>query len=298
MSKDYFKEFNPSDREIDDLIKYAIAPRPIALVSSMNADGEVNLSPFSYFNIFSHNPPVCVFSTVRRMRDGSTKHTFENIQEVDEVVINIVNYDMLHQQSLSSTEYPKGVDEFIKAGFTPLKSLLVKPPRVNESPVQLECKVIQQVDLGNGPGHGTLIVCEVLKMHFKASLLNEENKVLQKDLDLVARLGADWYCRVQEENLFLVPKPLRNLGIGIDLLPDFIKKSTILSGNDLAQLANVEKIPDIRELETVIIEQDTLNQLLNLQSKEPERMRFKHEIAKDYLSKNKLNEAWKILLMK
>lgn len=297
MSQFSFKEFSPADKAFDNLIKYAIAPRPIALVSSVNAAGEINLSPFSYFNLFSHNPPICVFSPLKRMRDGSTKHTYQNMQEVKEVVINIVDYGILHQQSLSSTEYAQGVNEFIKAGLTPIPSLNVTPPRVSESPVQLECKVINMVELGNEPGNGVLVVCEVVQMHFRDTLLNSENQLNQKDLDLVARLGGDWYCRVTEENLFEVPKPLRNLGIGVDQLPEMIRNSSVLTGNHLGHLANIEKVPSLEDLKNVEIEEEVLNYLINNQSNIQQVESYKHQVAARYLDDNQLEKAWKILII-
>ncbi|MDR2284966.1 MAG: flavin reductase family protein [Sphingobacterium sp.] len=266
----------------DNLIKYAIAPRPICFASTISKNGQVNLSPFSYFNLMSHQPPVCVFSPLRRMRDGSTKHTLENILEVDEVVINIVNYDLVQQQSLASTEYAEGIDEFEKAGLTPLPSTYIKPPRVAESPIQLECKVQRVIPLSDLPGAGNLVIAEVLAMHVQAHLLDDKNNVKQHELDLVARLGGDWYCRVTQENLFIVPKPLRNLGIGVDNLPETIRLSKVLTGNHLGLLANVEIIPSLDN--TIDLDIDYSNAAST------------HNYAAQLLDQGKLQEAWQVLL--
>ncbi len=266
----------------DNLIKYAIAPRPICFASTISKNGQVNLSPFSYFNLMSHQPPVCVFSPLRRMRDGSTKHTLENILEVDEVVINIVNYDLVQQQSLASTEYAEGIDEFEKAGLTPLPSTYIKPPRVAESPIQLECKVQRVIPLSDLPGAGNLVIAEVLAMHVQAHLLDDKNNVKQHELDLVARLGGDWYCRVTQENLFIVPKPLRNLGIGVDNLPEAIRLSKVLTGNHLGLLANVEIIPSLDN--TIDLDIDYSNAAST------------HNYAAQLLDQGKLQEAWQVLL--
>lgn len=277
--------FDPQQQQaiFDNLLKYAVAPRPICFASTMDAEGNVNLSPFSYFNIVSQQPPICVFSPLRRMRDGSTKHTLDNIAEVGELVINIVNYDMVQQQSLASTEYAKGINEFEKAGLTPIPSLYVKPPRVAESPVQLECKVREVIALSDTPGAGNLVIAEVLHMHVHTKLLDAQNNINQADLDLVARLGGDWYCRVTKENLFIVPKPLRNLGIGIDQLPAFLKSSTILTGNHLGLLANVEAVPSLDpayHLTSSIADKETAHQHIGR-----------------LLDENKLEEAWQVALL-
>lgn len=264
----------------DNLIKYAVAPRPICFASTIDKDGKVNLSPFSYFNLMSHQPPICVFSPLRRMRDGSTKHTLENIQEVEEVVINIVNYDLVQQQSLASTEYAAGINEFEKAGLTPVPSLFVKPPRVAESPIQLECKVQRVIPLSELPGAGNLVLAEVVAMHVQEHLLDEHNNIQQHQLDLVARLGGDWYCRVTKENLFLVPKPLRNLGIGVDSLPEAIRFSKVLTGNHLGLLANVEIMP-------------VLDPAVALNNKEQQNA---HQYAAELLDQGKVQEAWQVLL--
>ena len=205
--------------EIQSYLNAAIAPRPICFASTIDTEGNINLSPFSYFNIFSVNPPVCVFSPSRRVRDNTTKHTLENLQEVQECVINIVNYDMVQQVSLSSVEYAKGVNEFIKSGFTMLPSELVKPPRVAEAPVQFECVVNDIVSLGNTAGAGNLVIAEIKLIHINEAILDSEGKIDQQKIDHVARLGGDWYCRVTPDNLFQVAKPNKNIGIGVDAIP-------------------------------------------------------------------------------
>lgn len=279
---------------IDNLIKYAVAPRPICFASTIDSKGNINLSPFSYFNLMSHQPPICVFSPLRRMRDGSTKHTLDNIQEVNEVVINIVNYDMVQQQSLASTEYAKEINEFDKSGFTPIPSIQVAPPRVAESPVQLECRVREVVALSNEPGAGNLVIAEILYMHVHKHLLGENNTIQQKDLDLVARLGGDWYCRVTDENLFIVPKPLRSLGIGIDQLPEKIRFSNVLTGNHLGLLANVETPPTLKDPQQ---EDKYFNYLkLNFEDSPSKFTQKVHEYAAQLLDAGKLHEAWQILL--
>ncbi|MGJ1433974.1 flavin reductase family protein [Sphingobacterium spiritivorum] len=282
----------------DNLIKYAIAPRPICFASTVDAAGQVNLSPFSYFNLMSHQPPVCVFSPLRRMRDGTTKHTLENIKEVNEVVINIVNYDMVQQQSLASTEYAKGINEFEKSGFTALPSTHVRPPRVAESPVQLECKVKEIIALSDEPGAGNLVLAEVVCMHIHEDLLDSNNQVDQAKLDLVARLGGDWYCRVTEESLFKVPKPLRNLGIGIDQLPESIRFSSVLTGNHLGLLANVEVIPESHTEGSSSIDQDILSSLERWKDDPVRFQKEQHTQAARLLDIGELQKAWQILLLR
>lgn len=220
----------------------AIAPRPICFASTVDADGQVNLSPYSFFNVFSANPPVMIFSPARRVRDNTTKHTLQNVHDTGEVVINVVSYDMVQQMSLSSTEYPKGVNEFVKAGFTQAESVKVAPPRVAESPVQFECKVKEVVALGNQGGAGNLVICEVVWIHINEAVLDEHGKIDPHKLDPVSRLGGNWYSRANM-GLFEVEKPLRTLGIGVDALPDAIKGSKVLTGNHLGMLANIEALP-------------------------------------------------------
>ena len=220
----------------------AVTPRPIAFASTIDSAGNVNLSPFSFFNVFSANPPIMIFSPARRGRDNTTKHTYENVLQVKEVVINIVNYDIVQQMSLSSTEYGKGVNEFEKAGLTPLASQTIKPPRVAESPVQFECRVNEVISLGTEGGAGNLVICEVLKMHINEAVLDPDGKIDPVKLDAVSRMGGNWYGRAKQ-GMFEVPKPLSRLGIGFDQLPEAIRTSKLLTGNDLAKLANVEVLP-------------------------------------------------------
>lgn len=296
MSK--IKSFDPSqDPIVDHLIKYAVAPRPICLASTQDAAGRVNLSPFSYFNIFSHNPPICVFAPVRRMRDSTTKHTLDNLRETPELVINVVDYAMVQQQSLASTEYDREVNEFDKSGFTPIPSEMVAPPRVAESPVQLECRVREIIDLGEGKGHGSLVVAEVLRMHVQEDLLDEQGNMDQAGLDLVARLGGNWYCRVTSDNLFEVPKPLRELGIGVDQLPESIRLSTVLTGNHLGLLGNVELIPNMEEAET-LMDDPEIKELSDafIGDAATRRVHF-HQLAARYLDAGDIETAWKVLLL-
>lgn len=233
-----------STQEIQQYLQYAIAPRPICFASTIDLEGNVNLSPFSFFNLFSMNPPVCIFSPSRRVRDNTTKHTLENIKLVPECVINIVNYEMVQQMSLASCDYPKGTNEFIKAGFTELASDLVKPPRVAEAPIQLECIVQEIITLGENAGAGNLVLALIKKIHIKEEVLDANKNIDQAKLDLVARLGGDWYARITEENLFKVEKPNTKLGIGFDQLPLGIMSSTLLTNNEKAQLANFNVSPD------------------------------------------------------
>ena len=233
-----------STQEIQQYLQYAIAPRPICFASTIDLEGNVNLSPFSFFNLFSMNPPVCIFSPSRRVRDNTTKHTLENIKMVPECVINIVNYEMVQQMSLASCDYPKGTNEFIKAGFTPLDSELVKPPRVAEAPIQLECIVQEVITLGENAGAGNLILALIKKIHIREEVLDAHKNIDQVKLDLVARLGGDWYARITEENLFKVEKPNTKLGIGFDQLPVGIIASELLSNNEKGQLANYNILPE------------------------------------------------------
>jgi len=230
--------------KLHQLLLGSVGPRPICFASTIDAQGNRNLAPFSFFNVFSANPPILVFSPARSGRTNETKNTHDNVKEVPQVVINVVTYDMVHQMSLTSSPYAKGVDEFVKSGFTPMASELVKPARVKESPVQLECEVQQVIELGQNGGAGNLVICKVLKMHIDESILNENGQIDQNKIDLVARMGGDWYCRAHGDAMFELVKPLTNCGIGVDALPEHIRLSHILSGNDLGQLGNVETIPD------------------------------------------------------
>jgi flavin reductase (DIM6/NTAB) family NADH-FMN oxidoreductase RutF len=266
----------------------AIAPRPIAFASTIDADGNPNLSPFSFFNVFSANPPIMIFSPARRVRGNTTKHTLENVMETKEVVINVVNYDIVHQMSLSSTEYPKGVNEFDKAGFTMLKSDKVKPFRVAESPVQFECKVTEIIHLGNEGGAGNLIVCEVVKLHINEAVLDENGAIDQHKIDLVARAGGSYYSRAKE-GFFEIPKPISTLGIGVDAIPLEIRNSTVLTGNDLGMLGNVEQLPIQQDVDNFA--KDNAN-FVGLETVK------KHTFAKEYLKKNDVESAWNVLLIK
>ncbi|WP_411273323.1 flavin reductase family protein [Daejeonella sp.] len=290
---------NPSDLttlELQNYLQYAIAPRPICFVSTIDKKGNVNLSPFSFFNLFSTNPPVCIFSPARRVRDNTTKHSLENILEVPECVVNIVNYDMVRQTSLASVEYPKGVNEFIKAGFTQLKSELVRPPRVAESPVQMECIVKQVIPLGENSGAGNLVIAEIKRIHIQRKILDDKGKIDQAKIDLVARLGGDWYCRVTKENLFQIEKPVRTLGIGVDSIPIAIRNSTILTGNNLGQLGNVEYLPSDEEI-TQFQSDPELKQILDATIGDyTNRERELHQYARKLLDDGKVAEAWKTLL--
>jgi len=279
--------------EIQGLLNCAVAPRPICFASTIDKKGNINLSPFSYFNIFSVNPPVCVFSPSRRVRDNTTKHTLENIKEVPECVINIVNYDMVQQASLASVEYPKGINEFIKAGFTMLPSELVKPPRVAESPVQLECVVKDIVNLGDKAGSGNLVIAEVKLIHISEAVLGDNSKIDQRKIDHVARLGGDWYCRVTNDNLFEVAKPVRTVGIGVDAIPFAIRNSKVLTGNNLGQLGNVEVLPSAEAIESYA-GMPGVKELFDVDNNEAQI----HLKAKQLLDEGKVDEAWKVLLMK
>jgi flavin reductase (DIM6/NTAB) family NADH-FMN oxidoreductase RutF len=285
------KELKPAD--VQNYLQHAIAPRPICFAATIDKAGKVNLSPFSFFNLFSSNPPVVIFSPARRVRDNTTKHTLQNVEEVAEVVINIVDYDMVQQTSLASCEFPKETNEFIKAGFTEEKATIVTPPMVKESKIKLECKVIEVKPLGNAGGAGNLVICEVLCMHIDESILDENNKIDQTKLHLVARLGGDWYCKVDQSNLFKVAKPNIQLGIGIDALPESIRKSTVLSGNNLGQLANVHEMPFIDPA----FNDDKLKNIIQYYSINPEELDIElHRYAKELLDKGKVEEAWQILL--
>lgn len=279
--------------QIQNYLQHAIAPRPICFASTIDKAGKVNLSPYSFFNLFSSNPPIVVFSPARRVRDNSTKHTLENIIEVPEVVINIVDYDMVQQVSLSSCEYPKDINEFDKSGFTPEPAMLVKPPMVKESKIKLECKVNQVIPLGTEGGAGNLVVAEVLMMHIDESVLNVDKQIDQTKLDLVARLGANWYTRANAATIFEVEKPNIKLGIGFDNLPQSIRNSKVLNGNDLGKLANVNELPAIDPS----FHDDKLKNIIQYYSINPEEMeRELHLYAKELLSQEKINEAWQILL--
>jgi flavin reductase (DIM6/NTAB) family NADH-FMN oxidoreductase RutF len=287
----HLKDLKPAD--IQNYLQHAIAPRPICFASTIDKDGNINLSPFSFFNLFSSNPPIVIFSPARRVRDNTTKHTLQNVLEVPELVINIVDYDMVQQTSLASCEFAKGINEFEKAGFTMQPATTVKPPMVKESKIKLECKVNEVKPLGTEGGAGNLIIAEVLIMHIDESILNTEGKIDQTKTHHVARLGGDWYCKVDESNLFKVEKPNTQLGIGVDMLPASIKNSTILSGNNLGQLGNVKEIPFVDPAFT----DDKLKNIIQYFSINPDDMEKElHRYAKELLHTGKVSEAWQVLL--
>ena len=281
----------PAERQY--YLQHVVAPRPICFASTIDAKGNINLSPFSFFNLFSSNPPVVIFSPARHIRNNTTKHTLENVREVPEVVINIVSYEMVQQTSLASCEYEKGTNEFIKAGLTPQAASIVKPPMVRESKAKLECRVVEIKELGTGPGAGNLVICEVILLHLDDDLLNEDLRLDQRRISLAARLGADWYCKVSPENLFIVEKPNTSLGIGFDALPHAIKQSCFLTGNNLGQLANVHEIPVVDPN----FEDEHLKNIFQYFSVDPGEMeREVHIHAAQLLNKGKVQEAWQVLL--
>lgn len=286
----------PGEIKTADLHAYllgAISPRPICFASTVDKDGNANLSPFSFFNVFGSKPPVLVFSPARRVRDNTIKHTLENIYETKEVVINVVSYDMVQQMSLASCEYPKGTSEFTKSGFTPVKSDMVKAFRVKESPAQLECRVTQVIETGTEGGAGNLIICEVLCMHINDEVLNETGKIDPHKIDLVARMGGDYYCRASGNAVFEVPKPNLQLGIGIDNLPESIRKSAILTGNNLGLLGNSTSIPVV---DTVLYD-DRLTYILRENSNdEPTLTTALHLYSKELLDEGDVHKAWQVLL--
>ena len=289
---------DPKNLTVQKLHQYllgAIGPRPIAFASTVDAEGKPNLAPFSFFNVFSANPPILIFSPARSGRTNTTKDTYNNVKVVPEVVINVVNYDIVHQMSLASSPYAPGVNEFEKAGFTALKSDSVKPFRVAESPVQFECKVNEVIELGTEGGAGNLIICEVLKIHIHDEVLDSNGMIDQQKIDLVARMGGDWYSRANAESMFEITKPISTCGIGFDALPLDIKSSKILSGNNLGHLAGIEKIPD----ETNVNEYKLLELSDLFVSLEDNPLALEEELhkrAKSLLDENKLEEAWLTLL--
>jgi len=270
----------------------AIGPRPIAFASTVDVDGRPNLSPFSFFNVFSANPPILIFSPARRVRNNTTKHTLENVLKTKEVVINIVNFDIVQQMSLTSTEYAEGVNEFEKSGLTMLKSDLVKPFRVAESPVQFECRVTKVEELGQEGGAGNLIFSEVLKVHVDKSILLDDGTIDQNKIDQVARMGGNTYTRANQ-GLFEVPKPLSTLGIGVDAISATIRNSPILTGNDLGLLGNVDRLPTEDEINDFVLAESGMQEFIA--SSDTEEI---HRKAKEYLKRNKVQSAWKLLLAK
>jgi flavin reductase (DIM6/NTAB) family NADH-FMN oxidoreductase RutF len=288
----------PKELPIPKLHQYllgAIGPRPIAFASTVDANGNPNLAPFSFFNVFSANPPILIFSPARSGRNNTTKDTYNNVKIHPEVVINVVNYEIVHQMSLASSPYAPGVSEFEKAGFTALKSDLVQPMRVAESPVQFECKVIEVKELGTEGGAGNLIICEVVKFHINEAILDENGMIDQHKIDLVSRMGGNWYCRADQQSMFEIQKPITTCGIGFDVLPKDILQSTILTGNDLGHLAGIENLPD----ETAVNEYKLLelsDLFLSLEDDAKALEQALHLRAQQLLRENKLEEAWLSLL--
>jgi len=279
--------------QVQNYLQHAIAPRPICFASTIDSQGMVNLSPYSFFNLVSSNPPIAVFSPARRVRDNSTKHTLQNVLDVPEVVINIVDYDMVQQMSLSSCDFPKEMNEFEKAGFTEQKATLVRPPMVKESKIKLECKVNQVIPLGTEGGAGNIVIAEIMVMHIDESVLDADNMIDQRKLDLVARLGGNWYTRANASTIFEVEKPNLKLGIGFDKLPESIRNSPFLTGNNLAQLANVSELP----LVDPTFDDPKLRQIIQYYSINPTDMeRELHLYAQDLLHQHKVDAAWQILL--
>ena len=292
------KSINPKEIEIPKLHRYllgSVGPRPIAFASTIDSKGNINLAPFSFFNVFSANPPILIFSPARSGRTNESKDTYNNVKEVPEVVINVVTHEMVHQMSLASSPYDSDVSEFEKAGFTSLASDLITPPRVKESPVQFECKVNEVIELGDQGGAGNLIICEVLRIHVKESILDQNEMIDQHKIDLVSRMGGNWYCRADKNSMFEIQKPITTCGIGFDELPTDIRNSSILSGNDLGQLAGIEQLPN----ETDVNEYKLLELSELFLSLEEDAVQLEIEIhkrAQDLLKRNLLEEAWLTLL--
>jgi flavin reductase (DIM6/NTAB) family NADH-FMN oxidoreductase RutF len=278
--------------KLQGYLQSAVAPRPIAFASTLDENGTPNLSPFSFFNVFSSNPPILIFSPARRVRNNTVKHTLINAENTKEVVINVVNYDIVQQMSLSSTEYPDGVNEFLKSGLTMLPSDVVKPFRVAESPVQFECKVNDVIALGDQGGAGNLVICEVVKIHINEAVLDKDGLIDQHKIDLVARMGANWYSR-SNIGMFEVEKPLTTLGVGVDAIPNFVKESPIFNGNDLGKLGNVEAIPTEEEIAIFVQSNFTVKAVLSADDETK-----KQQLAKDFLDQNDTISAWKVLLAK
>jgi flavin reductase (DIM6/NTAB) family NADH-FMN oxidoreductase RutF len=295
------KTIQPKDLstpELQALLQGAVAPRPIAFVSSINGAGAVNLSPFSFFNLFSANPPILVFSPSRRVRDKSTKHTLENVLEVPEVVIHVVGHSLVEQMSLASTEYGKGVNEFVKAGLTEVPSNLVSPPRVKEAPLAFECRVNQVISLGEEGGAGNLVICEVLQIHLDERILDASGAIAPLKLDPVARLGGNWYTKITPESLFQIPKPLTTLGIGVDQIPLEIRLSSVLTGNNLGRLGNVEQLPNSEEV-AAFGQTPEVVELKKRFQRDPESwIDHLHRWAQQELESGEVELAWKILLQK
>jgi flavin reductase (DIM6/NTAB) family NADH-FMN oxidoreductase RutF len=290
--------FNPQEitvQRLHQLLLGSIGPRPIAFASTMNAAGQANLAPFSFFNVFSANPPILIFSPARSGRTNETKDTYKNVKELPEVVINVVNFDMVHQMSLASSPYSPEISEFEKSGLTPIPSETIRPFRVAEAPVQFECRVNEVKELGHEGGAGNLIICEVLRMHVREDLIDEKGLIDQHKIDLVSRMGGDWYCRSDKNSMFEIKKPITTCGIGFDTLPLDVRNSRVLSGNDLGQLAGVENLPNETDVnEYKLIELSEL--FVSLENDAVELEKQLHQKAKALLVENKLEEAWLTLL--
>ena len=297
MDSNQFNTYDPKELSVPQLhglLLGAVAPRPIAFASTMDKDRRPNLAPFSFFNVFSANPPIMIFSPARRVRNNTNKHTLDNCKNTGEVVINIVSHDIVEHMSLASTEYDAGVNEFIKSGLTMLDSDNVKPYRVAESPAHFECKVNDIIELGNEGGAGNLIICEVLKLHVRSDVFNEAGKIDPYKIDVVSRMGGDFYCRANADAIFEVEKPNVKKGIGIDQMPESIRNSDVFSGNQLAKLANIEQLPEKTSLPSLDISPNEL-QVLNVLD-EDNLENGLHQLASVYLYQNKLELAWEILL--
>lgn len=279
--------------QIHKILLTAVAPRPIALVSTINKKGQINLSPFSFFNVFSANPPVLIFSPSRRVRNNTLKHTLENVGEVDEAVVNIVNFPMVEQMSLSSTEYEREVNEFKKSGLTPVAGKKVRPPLVKESPVSFECKVMNIIPLGKEGGAGNLVITKILYIHIKTKYLNVEGKLDTPSLDLVARMGENWYLQAKKEAVFEIPKPLILKGIGVDKLPKHIFKSKVFTGNDIGRLGNMEKVPSNEEVQKIKTTKE-ISTILKITDSQ-KRINSLHTLAKSYLNNGELKQALKVV---
>lgn len=288
----------PSEITLPKLHHYllgAVGPRPIAFASTIDKDGNKNLAPFSFFNVFSANPPIMVFSPARSGRTNTTKNTFDNVKEVAEVVINIVNYSIVEQMSLASSPFGADVDEFVKSGLTPIASETVRPFRVKESPVQFECKVNEVVELGTEGGAGNLVICEVTKIHIDESILDENGAIDQHKIDLVSRMGGNWYCRANAESMFEIKKPIMTIGVGYDAIPEDIKNSKILSGNDLGKLGGIEELPNETDVnDHKLIELSEL--FVDLEDEQDKLELELHKRAKQELKEDRLKEAWMTLL--
>ncbi|MCB0756096.1 MAG: flavin reductase family protein [Flavobacteriales bacterium] len=293
------KSFTPSEMEtpqLHGLLLSAIAPRPIAFVSTIDADGNPNLAPFSFFNVFSANPPIAIFSPARRVKGNTTKHTLDNVEATKECVINVVSYDMLHQMNLASCEFDTGVNEFEKSGLSAIPSEVIKPFRVKEAPVQFECKVREVIHLGENGGAGNLVVSEVVRMHFRDDVFGEDGNPDPQKLDLVSRMGQNWYCRAHGEAVFEVPKPGRVVGMGVDAIPDNIRNSSVLTGNDLGRLGMSPELPSDEQV-CAYYQQPKVKGLLEEYSLKPEQVtRILHKEAHRLLEAGNTEEAWKLLL--